>query len=104
MVTSVKRGRMSTDYGIRCVDCNIDKVPDNLKRYAIEDIFEAVPALVNLKKAADDASIGVLMIEVSTDCVQGFSDFLEWIVEHHQHKLVMVDEYGDIYTPKQKAA
>jgi len=94
---------MSTDYGLRCVDCDSNRVQENLGRYAIEDILKAVPALARLKQAAIEASVGVLDIELSCYCVPYmFNDFLDWVVEHHEHKLVMVDEYGDEYIPKPK--
>jgi hypothetical protein len=90
---------MSTDYGLKCIDCNKSICPDNLGEYAVHDALKAISALANLRRAISAvSSIGVLDVEVSAYwCPQMFNYFLDWALEHHQHKLVVVDEYGKEY-------
>lgn len=95
---------MSTDYGLKCVDCDKSFVPDNLGSYAIHDALRAVNALADLRRAQKAIrSFGVMEVEVSAYwCPERFNDFLDWVEEHHQHKLVVVDEYDEEYTTPTK--
>jgi len=86
---------MSTDYGLKCLDCNKSIVPENLGSYAINDVLKAVSALADLKRAVIAVSVGTLQVEVSAYwCPESFDDLLDFAAEHHQHELVIVDEYG----------
>jgi len=86
---------MSTDYGLKCLTCNKSIVPDNLGAYAIPDVLKAINALSDLQRAVNALRVfGVLDIEVSAYwCPERFSDLLDFAAEHHQHRLVIVNEY-----------
>jgi hypothetical protein len=87
---------MSTDYGLKCLDCDKSIVQDNMRQYEANDALNAVIALAALKRAINDvSSYGCLSVDVSADwCTFGFDRFLDWIYKHYQHRLVVVDEYG----------
>ena len=87
---------MSTDYGLKCVDCDATYVGDNMKKWAVDPLPEEAEAIKRFMDALDRLSH--ISLEVSaywyTDDLIGF---LRWIAQHSTHKLVVVDEYGKEY-------
>lgn len=91
---------MSTDYGLRCKQCNSDVVPDNMRMYGIDIIKRDILALIELGKVYPKLDGGDVEIHAYW-CDYGFKDFLTWLVTHENHALVVVDEYGHEHGPLQ---
>jgi hypothetical protein len=87
---------MSTDYGLKCKQCDKSIVPDNMRSYDIDYIVKHLPDLVALGKAHNALRA---YIYITTHWCDNFNDFLDWIVAHETHPLVVVDEYGDEHEP-----
>ena len=47
---------MSADYGLRCVDCSSDIVPDNMREYAAQIAIKNIHELCELGKACKPLS------------------------------------------------
>ena len=87
---------MSTDYGLKCADCNQVIIQENLSKWAVEPLVEAAEHIERFMAAFDRVS--ELSMEISAYwCSYDLPALLRWIAQHSHHKLIVVDEYGKEY-------
>ena len=82
---------MSTDYGLRCLDCMEDCVNENMGEYAAQIAMDGAEQLVALYEWYRTQSVSV---EISAYWCHNLVDFIEWLNLHKGHRFVIVDEYG----------
>lgn len=82
---------MSTDWGIRCVDCNeYGCEQENRGLEWVQNIIRCAPAIVALYDASTDRD---MTVQHKDGAWAGYVD-MAFIAKHRGHRLAPCDEYG----------
>ena len=92
---------MSTDYGIKCLDCNDEYITEYLGEYMISDVIEQSSSIKTFFDSYKN--VGVSIDVTAYWCPNGLTDLFEFISKHADHKLVEINEYGDVILESTKS-
>jgi hypothetical protein len=87
---------MSTDYGLRCIECDADLVLEGLHKWGAEIARDrrALIRTLYVSAVALEADVSTYWLPGGAVALEQLSDF---IGAHEGHTLVVVDEYGGIH-------
>lgn len=85
---------MSTDYGFRCIDCNLDSIIDNARYGDVSELRKWLTILPELKTVRNAG--------VRVDADRGFYQFecaIDFAIKHFDagHQVTVADEYGRVW-------
>jgi hypothetical protein len=87
---------MSTDYGFKCLDCNEQRIVDNLRSgnvSLLRSVLDNITAITQLTTAGFDVS--------AADCsgFYGMGEAIRFVADHQgkQHLVAISDEYGAVW-------